>query len=36
MVGPTGAYVLETRRFAGEAMLREGVLSLRRDGALAR
>ena len=33
VVGPSGAYLLETRRFAGEAMLREGELSLRRDGA---
>ena len=33
VVGPSGAYLLETKRFAGEAMLREGVLSLHRDGA---
>jgi hypothetical protein len=32
VVGPSGAYLLETKRFAGEAMLREGVLSLHRDG----
>ena len=33
VVGPSGAYLLETKRFVGEAMLREGVLSLHRDGA---
>jgi hypothetical protein len=33
VVGPSDAYLLETERFAGEAMLREGVLSLHRDGA---
>jgi hypothetical protein len=32
VVGPSGAYLLETKRFVGEAMLREGVLSLHRDG----
>jgi hypothetical protein len=33
VVGPSGAYLLETKRIAGEAMLREGVLSVLRDGA---
>jgi hypothetical protein len=33
VVGPSGAFQLETRRFAGKAMLREGVLAVRRDGA---
>lgn len=30
IVGPSGAYLLETKRFTGEAVLDEGVLSLRR------
>jgi hypothetical protein len=30
VVGPTGAYLLETKRFIGEATLRDGVLELRR------
>jgi hypothetical protein len=33
VVGTCGAFLLETRRFEGEAMLREGVLAMRRDGA---
>ena len=32
VVGPSGAFLLETRRFAGRAMLRDGVLAVRRDG----
>ena len=31
VVGPSGAYLLDTKRFAGEAMVREGVLGVRRD-----
>jgi hypothetical protein len=31
VVGPSGAYLLETKRFTGEAMLRDGVLGVRRD-----
>jgi hypothetical protein len=30
VVGPAGAYLLETKRFVGEATLRDGVLGLRR------
>jgi hypothetical protein len=33
VVGPSGAFLVETRRFAGRAMLRDGVLAVRRDGA---
>jgi hypothetical protein len=33
VVGPSGAYLLETKRIEGETMLREGVLSVLRDGA---
>ena len=33
VVGRSGAFLLETRRFAGRAMLRDGVLAVRRDGA---
>jgi hypothetical protein len=33
VVGPSGAFLLETKRIEGEAMLREGVLSVLRDGA---
>ena len=33
VVGPSGAFLLETKRVVGEAMLREGVLSVLRDGA---
>jgi hypothetical protein len=32
VVGPSGAFLLETRRLAGMAMLREGVLAVRREG----
>jgi len=32
VVGPTGAFLLETKRIEGEAMLREGVLAVLRDG----
>jgi len=32
VVGPSGAFLLETKRIEGEAMLREGVLSVFRDG----
>src|SRR5215211_2240034 len=31
LVGPSGAYLVETKRFAGETMLREGVLGVRRE-----
>jgi hypothetical protein len=30
VVGPSGAFLLETKRFVGEATLRDGVLGLRR------
>jgi hypothetical protein len=33
VVGPSGAFLLETKRVEGEAMLREGVLAVFRDGA---
>ena len=33
VVGPSGAFLVETRRYAGRAMLRDGVLAVRRDGA---
>lgn len=33
VVGPSGAFLLETKRIEGETMLREGVLSVFRDGA---
>ena len=33
VVGPSGAFLLETKRIEGEAMLREGVLAVFREGA---
>ena len=33
VVGRSGAFLVETRRYAGRAMLRDGALAVRRDGA---